>query len=151
MKIEEKSIVNAPIQNTWDFLLNPEKLASCVPGCENVEVLDNNSYVVTEAIKVGPISARFKLQVTIVEMTPPNYLFATMTGKDSRTTSLLNAKTAINLERISDSETQVDYILDVALTGVLGKFGEGVMRRKADDLAEKFAGNIRAGLKCSTK
>ena len=150
MKIEGKSIIKAPIQDTWDFLLDPQKLASCVPGCENVVVRGDNSYVVTEVVKVGPISARFNLQVTIVEITPPHYLFATMEGKDSRTASLINAKITINLERLSDGETQVNYILDVTLTGALGRFGEGIVRRKADSLAEKFTENLRSQLERST-
>ena len=146
MKIEGKSIIKVPIQDMWDFLLDPQKLASCVPGCENVVTLEDNSYMVTEVVKVGPISARFNLKVTIVEMTPPNYLFATVEGKDSKTASFINTKTTINLERISDSETQVNYVLDVTLTGVLGRFGEGIVRRKADSLAEKFTENLRSQL-----
>ena len=146
MKIEGKLLIKAPIQDVRDFLLDPQKLAPCVPGCENVVTLADNSYMVTEAVKIGPISASFNLKVTIVEMTPPRCLFITLEGKDFKTASLINTKTTINLERISDSETQVNYVLDVALSGVLGKFGEGIMRRKAHSLAEKFTENLRAQL-----
>ncbi len=150
MNIEGQAIVKAPIQDIWDFLVDPRKLASCVPGCENVVALENNSYKVTEAIKIGPISVRFKLKVTIVETTPPRYLFATIEGKDSKTASFINAKITIKAERIADSETKVKYILDVTLVGVLGKFGEGIIRRKANSLAEKFTENIRAQLESSS-
>jgi len=146
LRIEEKSIVKAPIQDTWNFLLDPQKLAFCVPGCEKVEVLGKDSYLVTETVRIGPISARFTLKVTIMEMTPPNYLFATIEGKDSKTGSPLNAKIIINLRPISDSETEVNHILDAALSGFLGKFGEGILRKKADSLTEKFAEKIKSQL-----
>lgn len=146
MKIEEKSIVKAPTQNIWDFLLDPHKLASCVPGCEKVEILGDNSYLVTEALKVGPISAKFNLKVGITEMTPPNHLSAIVEGPDSKTGSRLNAKIVINLEPISNGQTQVNYMLDVSLGGILGKLGMGVIKRKADSLAERFAQEIRAKL-----
>lgn len=146
MKIEEQSVLKAPIKKVWDFLLDFQKLASCVPGCEKVEAIGGNSYIVTEAVKIGPVSAKFSAKVTIVEMKPPTYLLATMEGKDAKTSSFLNARTTINLKSISDNETQADYVLDVALSGLLGKFGEGLMRKKANSLAEEFTKNIRAQL-----
>ncbi|MFC2047477.1 CoxG family protein [Chloroflexota bacterium] len=146
MKVEEKSIVKAPIQDIWDFLLDPNRLAFCVPGCEKVEILGDNSYLVTEVLKVGPIAARFNLKVSITEMTSPSFLSATIEGTDSKTYSRLKARIVINLEPISGSETQVNHMVDVALGGILGKFGEGVIRRKADSLTEEFAGKIRAKL-----
>ena len=151
MRIEVKSIIKAPIQNVWDFLLDPQKLASCVPGCENVLSLDENSYMVIEAVKVGPISAKFNLKVTIVEMTPPHHLRVTIEGKDAKTTSLVNTKVWINLEQSDNGEAHLNYTLDVALTGILGKFGGGILRKKADSLAEEFAVNIRSHLEYETR
>lgn len=151
MKINENSTVKAPIQDVWDFLLDPQKLGSCVPGCEKVEPIDENSYLVTEAVKVGPISAKFVLKATIMEIKPPNYVHATLVGKDAKTASHFNTKALINLKSISNNETEIEYDMDVTLGGVLGKFGEGVIRRKAKSQAETFATNIRAALEDSPK
>lgn len=151
MKISEKSTVKAPIQKVWDFLLDPQKMGSCVPGCEKVETIDANSYLVTEAVNVGPISARFDLKVTILEMNPPNRVLVSLVGKDSKTASHFNTKATIKLKSISSNETEIDYEMEVTLGGVLGKFGEGVVRRKADSQAETFAKNIRAALEESAK
>ena len=151
MKINEKSTVKAPIQEVWDFLLDPQKLGSCVPGCEKVETIDDSSYMVTEAVKVGPISARFDLKVTLLEMNPPNHVLVSLVGKDAKTASHFNTRATVNLQSISSDETEIDFEMEVTLGGVLGKFGEGVIRRKADSQAETFARNIRAGLEESGK
>ncbi|MBI4284365.1 MAG: hypothetical protein HY670_00475 [Chloroflexi bacterium] len=149
MRLEGAAVIKAPAQSLWDFLLDPQKLVTCVPGCENMTPLGESTYEVTEAVQIGPVSARFKLGIAIVEMTEPVHLFATITGKDFKTASQLNIKTTVDLRGSGEGETQVSYVMDVALAGILARFGEGVVRRKASDLAEKFTENLRLKLENS--
>ena len=144
MKIEETNIVRAPIQDMWDFLLDLEKVAFCVPGCEKVEPLGNNSYLVGAAVKIGPIASKFSLKITIVEMRAPNYLLVAMEGDDAKTRSRVNAKITMNLESISENEARVNHMIEVVLRGILGKYGEGIIKRKADSLGKVFAEKLRA-------
>jgi carbon monoxide dehydrogenase subunit G len=44
MLIEGKFTLQAPIQEVWNFLLEPETLASCVPGAEKMEAIDDKTY-----------------------------------------------------------------------------------------------------------
>jgi carbon monoxide dehydrogenase subunit G len=44
MLIEGKFTLKAPIKKVWDFLLEPETLASCIPGAEKVEAIDDKNY-----------------------------------------------------------------------------------------------------------
>ena len=37
MKMDGEKIINAPKQEVWDALNNPEKLKLAIPGAENVE------------------------------------------------------------------------------------------------------------------
>jgi hypothetical protein len=137
--IEEKFSVKAPIGKVWDFLLNAHQLASCVPGCEGVEVIDENTYLTSIRAKVGPISARFKIRLTINEREPPHRLLTTGKGEDSKMASSLLSKNEIRLHSISGEETEIHYRSDVSVLGALGKFGEGIMRKKAKEVAEQFA------------
>lgn len=146
MRIEDKSVVKASIDTVWNFLLDPQKLAACVPGVETVEDLGDNCYLACQQVKIGPISTTFNLKVVIAEMTPPTYLLATMEGKDTKTGSPMNAKVIINVESVSDTETVVNHALEIILSGVLGKFGEGILRKKADSVAEQFAHKLRSQL-----
>ena len=40
MKMDGEKIINAPKQEVWDALNNPEKLKLAIPGAENVEKKD---------------------------------------------------------------------------------------------------------------
>ena len=59
MKMDGEKIINAPKQEVWDALNNPEKLKLAIPGAENVEKKDENNLTATVKTKIGPISAKF--------------------------------------------------------------------------------------------
>lgn len=71
MLIEEKFVVLAPIQRVWDFMMEPEKITSCIPGCEKIIVRDEKNYFAAVKAEVGPISVRFEFNTEIVEIAPP--------------------------------------------------------------------------------
>jgi len=143
MLIEETFSVRAPIKKVWDFLLDANQLASCVPGCEGVETLDEKTYLTTVKAKVGPISARFKIRLTIIEKDPPNRLLTTGKGEDSKMASSLVSKNEIRLNFLSEGETEIHYRSDISVLGTLGKFGEGIMRKKAKEIGEQFVSALR--------
>ena len=144
MLIEERFSVKAPIGKVWDFLLDPHKLAACVPGCEGVEVLDENTYLTSVKAKVGPISARFKIRLTINEKDPPYRLVTTGKGEDSGMASSLLSKNEIRLQSLSEGETEIHYRSDISVLGTLGRFGEGIMRKKAKEVGEQFAQTLKS-------
>ena len=49
----------------------------------------------------------------------------------------------------ADGGTDVSYSSDVSITGRLGKFGLGVMRKKADQIIKQFAQNVSRELEKS--
>ena len=55
MKMDGEKIINAPKQEVWDALNNPEKLKLAIPGAENVEKKDENNLTATVKTKIGPI------------------------------------------------------------------------------------------------
>ena len=51
----------------------------------------------------------------------------------------------VTLEPTADG-TLVRYRSDVSVTGRLGRFALGMMKKKAQNLGDEFAGNLRARL-----
>lgn len=146
MQIEERFVIDAPVERVWDFLLDTQSVAGCVPGCEAVESSGENSYTARMKVKIGPISANFELQIDIAEMNPPTMLRSAIKGKDSKVASSLNASTLLQLVAIDSGGTEMHYKTDVSVFGRLGTFGEGVMKKKAKEYGEMFARSIREQL-----
>ena len=139
MQVEERFVVDAPVERVWSFLLDTQAVAACIPGCESVQQSGENSYEATMKVKVGPIAANFQLQIDVTEMSPPTKLKSVIKGKDSKVASSLNAANTLELLDLGSEKTELSYRTDVSVFGRLGKFGEGIMREKAKEYGERFA------------
>ena len=62
---EEEFTVSAAPEAVWDFLLDPQRVAPCLPGCESVEIEDATTYRVRLTVKVGFLSTTQNLKVEI--------------------------------------------------------------------------------------
>ena len=142
-EIIEKFVVKGAIQDVWNFMMDAVKLASFIPGCKHIDVVDDKNFDVQMEVKVGPISAKPKLRITITELDPPHRLESIGRGVDTEKQSNFNLKNTLSLTPLSDRETEVLYKTEVSITGVLGKFGWGIMKSKAKRMAEEFADNMK--------
>lgn len=148
MLLEGKfTLEKAPIQEVWDFLLKPETLASCVPGAEKMEAIDDKTYESIVRQKVGPISVRFKFTTTLAEIDPPRYLKAVGRGADIGKAGTFTQETTVNLTELSGDSVEVSYHSNVSLVGRLATFGERIMRAKAKELEKEFTQNLQDKLK----
>jgi carbon monoxide dehydrogenase subunit G len=150
MLMEGKFTLKAPIQEVWDFLLKPETLASCIPGAEKMEAIDDKTYESVVKQKVGPISVKFKFTTTITEVDPPRHLKAVGRGEDIAKAGTFSQETTVDLTEVSKDEVEVSYKSNVSLVGRLATFGERIMRAKAKSVGEEFTRNLQEKLKSRT-
>ncbi|MBL7124816.1 MAG: carbon monoxide dehydrogenase subunit G [Dehalococcoidales bacterium] len=150
MLIEGKFTLRAPIQEVWDFLLAPGTLASCIPGAEKVEAIDDKTYESVVKQKVGPISVRLKFTTTLTDIDPPRHLKAIGRGADIGKAGIFTQETTVDLTKISKDEVEVSYSSNVSITGRLATFGERIMRAKAKTAGEEFTKNLQEKLKSRT-
>ena len=146
MRVEEKFRVKASIDRVWQFLLDPERIGPCIPGCENVEVVGENVYESKVKVKVGFISLTIKSTTTITEVDPPRHLRSVTEGQDALKAGTIHQETVVDLTEISEKEVEVLYSANTRVVGKLATFGEKIMRGKAKSLGEQFAKNIQASL-----
>ena len=128
MIIEGEFHVTASIQQTWDFLTNIQKVASCVPSFEKVEVFDDKNFTITVSQKVGPFSVTFETQTNFTEVTPPTRLVAFGKGKDTKMGSSFGLTNQMDLIVVSEKETLVKYKADVKINGRLASVGQSLIK-----------------------
>ena len=73
IKIEKTFQVNEPIDQVWNFLSDPRKVASCVPGAEITEAVAERTYKGSIRVQVGPSVTDYKGQVQIVRLDAQNH------------------------------------------------------------------------------
>jgi carbon monoxide dehydrogenase subunit G len=147
MLMEGKFTLQAPMQEVWDFLLEPETLASCIPGAEKMEAIDAKTYESVVKQKVGPISVRLKFTTTLTEIEPPRHVKAVGRGADIGKAGTFTQETTVNLTEISKDSVEISYSSNVSLVGRLATFGERIMRAKAKEVGEEFTKNLQERLK----
>jgi carbon monoxide dehydrogenase subunit G len=147
MLIEGKFTLKAPIQDVWNSLLDPGTLASCIPGTERIEAIDDKTYETVVKQKVGPISVRLKFTTNLTEVEPPRYLKAVGRGADITKAGTFTQETTVNLTEVSEDEVELSYRSNVSLVGRLATFGERIMRAKAKSVGDEFTRNLQEKLK----
>jgi uncharacterized protein len=146
MVIEEKFVVKTSIQKVWDFLMNPEELSSCIPGCEKMETIGERNYLSVVKVRVGPLSAKFAFNTEITELEPPFHLKSVGKGEDKRRMGNFRHETVVDFKEVSINETEISYRSDIDVVGKLATFGERVMRGKAKQLGQDFVSSVKKKL-----
>ena len=147
MKIEGKFTMKAPIQKVWDFLLAPGTLASCIPGAEKMEPVDDKTWEGTVKQRVGPIRVKLNFTQTLTELDPPKHVKAVGRGSAAGGAGTFSQETIVDLKEIGGGEVEIAYSSKVSLVGRLATFGERIMRAKVNKVGEQFIQNLQDKLK----
>ena len=70
MELQGERTIPAPRARTWEALNDPEVLKACITGCESLEREGDNGLLALVAVKVGPVSARFKAKLQLNDVVP---------------------------------------------------------------------------------
>lgn len=138
MKIENRFSVNAPVEDAWKVILDLERVAPCLPGAA-IEEAAGDEYQGTMAVKLGPISARYRGTVKIEEADETNHrVVLRATGNETRGQG--SASAAITSSMSEDNgTTNVLVETDIEVTGKVAQFGRGIMQDVASELMGRFA------------
>lgn len=146
MILDGKIDLDVPVQKAWDFLIDINKFSTCLPGIDEVKQVDDKTFDGIISATVGPISGKFNFRSTIVESNPPAQMVVRTEGTDSVTKSAVNADMTVDLRRISDAKSQMDYKADVKIKGRLGILGDMVLRATATLILQEFTKRLHKGL-----
>jgi len=149
LKIEGSFVVDAPRETVWRYITDPEHVGPSLPGCEEIEVISPELYKATVKVGVGPIKARFKLDVEITEERFPEFVETLTRGEEGGRASSVTAHNELRLTDLEDGSTEVSYLSDVNIVGRLGKFGLGVMKKIANKLGKQFAATLTERIKAA--
>lgn len=144
LNIQGRYELEAPTQEAWAMILNPEVLRECIPGCSDLEADSETSYRATVTVKVGPIKATFKGRVELSEIDEPHSLRLSGAGEGG---VVGNAKGTSRIE-LTPGELPntciLEYDADVAIGGKLAQLGSRLIEGVARKLADQFFGKLAA-------
>src|SRR5215471_15333127 len=133
MTFTQTCTITARRDVVWDFLLQAENVARCLPGVEAFKQIDQDNYEGTLRLKIGPIA--LALQGTLqVEARDRAQWHGAMRAdaKDRRLGGGVRARLGMDLLDKGAAETEMRVMLEAHVLGKIGEFGQPVMRKKAD-------------------
>lgn len=139
-------MVKAARERVWAAITDPSVVAPCVPGCQGVTVISPTLYKAKIRVQLGVIKADFNVEVELTEQSPPEQMRSRTRGEEGSRASSISAENTLRLVELSASETDVTYSSEVSVVGRLGKFGLGVMKKKAEALGRDFAAAFKSRL-----
>jgi carbon monoxide dehydrogenase subunit G len=148
MQLEHQLSVPAPIDVVWPAVLNPERVAPCVPGATLTGV-DGNSFTGTVKVKVGPITLLYKGTGTFTE-TDEQARRAVLkaSAKDTRGNGTVSATVTLTLTPDGDRTSGV-VATDLSITGKPAQFGRGMIADVGGKIIEQFSACLSEKLAAS--
>jgi carbon monoxide dehydrogenase subunit G len=138
VQLEHQLSIPAPIDVVWPALLDPERVAPCVPGATLTGV-DGDSFTGTVKVKVGPITLLYKGPGTFTEQDEQaRRAVLKASAKDTRGNGTVNATVTLTLAEEGDRTSGV-VATDLSITGKPAQFGRGMIADVGGKIIEQFA------------
>ncbi|ONI90534.1 carbon monoxide dehydrogenase [Saccharothrix sp. ALI-22-I] len=138
MKLEHRFTVPAPVPDVWTALLDPERVAPCMPGATLTEV-EGQRFTGTVKVKLGPVTLLYKGTgefTSVDERVHAAVLKAS--GKDTRGNGTASATVSVALTSGSDG-TEVYVVTDMNITGRPAQLGRGLISEVSGRIINEFA------------
>ncbi|MEK6719562.1 MAG: carbon monoxide dehydrogenase subunit G [Chloroflexota bacterium] len=136
--------IDAPRARTWAFLIDPDKVSSCGPGVESVEIIDAANFKVRAKVGVGFISAKFVVNMTFAELTAPDKAVIKASGQAPG--SAVDAVGSMLLSGPPEGPTTMDWSAEVDISGSLAGVGARLMEGTANKIVGQTFDCIKAKL-----
>jgi uncharacterized protein len=145
VKLEHTFAVPADLDTVWAAVLDPERVAPCMPGASLSEV-DGDTFKGTVKVKVGPISLQYKGSGEFLEKDEAaRKVVIKASGKDTRGNGTAAATVTVTL-RADGEKTAGTVDTDLAITGKPAQFGRGLISEVGGKILDSFAACLASKL-----
>ena len=136
MELSDEIIINAPKEQVYAALNNPEVLKQCIPGCEELIKHSDTELEAKVVLKIGPVKAKFTGNVTLDQTGAPESF--SLTGKgNGGAAGFAKGGADVTLVEQGD-DTLLKHTAKAEIGGKLAQLGSRLIVGTAKKLASKF-------------
>jgi uncharacterized protein len=136
MELSDEIMINAPKEQVYAALNDPEILKQCIPGCEELIKHSDTELEAKVVLKVGPVKARFSGDVQLDTAGAPDAFSLTGRGNGG---AAGHAKGGADVTLTADGGTTIlRYEAKADIGGKLAQLGSRLIQGTAKKLAIKF-------------
>src|SRR5438105_8091201 len=136
MQLVGERLIPTHLDRTWAALNDPEILKSCIAGCESLERTGDNAFAALVAVKVGPVSARFKGSLQMTNVQPPTGYTIVFEGQGGAA-GFGKGSADVTLTSEGDA-TRLRYSAQAQVGGKIAQIGSRLVDATAGKLTDDF-------------
>ncbi len=146
-EISQSFTLRAPIADVWDFLIDPNRVAACLPGAAITGREGPDTYAGTMKVKVGPVASSYKGKLSFTLLDREEWTAQlTASGQDVKGKGGADMTMTSRLTELPDGETEISITSQVNITGILAQLGRGMIQEVSDQMFQQFSAAMRAEL-----
>lgn len=137
MQFEGKTTINAPQQQVWEFLTDPDQVSLCAPGLESMEVLSpDEKFRAVASVGLGSMKVRFATDVEWIALDAPSH--AKMRAHGKAPGSTVDATAEMELQVVNDQTTELIWTAVVTIQGTIASLASRLMGSVTERLTGEF-------------
>ena len=137
MELHGDRLSPAPIGTTWEALNDPETLKRCIAGCESLERTGEDAYTAVVALKIGPVSARFKGNLKMTDVVAPTGYTINFDGQGG-VAGFGRGSAEVHLAPEGERATRLVYDAKAQVGGKMAQIGSRLIDAAAGKITEDF-------------
>ena len=143
IQIEETFPIAVPVETVWQFLLDPHRVVSSMPGAELEEVVDDRTFNGAVKIKLGAITTRYLGRVQLTEVDDQAHRVCMLAEGREKGGGTAKATVTSELRALPGGHTEVFISAQVDLTGRVMQIGRGMIQGVSKQLFGEFIARTR--------
>src|SRR5258707_2687330 len=145
MELKGERLIRAPLDKPWAALNDPAVLKGCIAGCESLERSGDGAFQALVAVKVGPVSAKFKGNLKMTDVKAPNSYTINFDGQGG-VAGFGKGSAEVSLAA-EGAQTRLSYVARAQVGGKMAQVGSRLIDAAAGKIAEDFFTAFVAALK----
>jgi hypothetical protein len=137
MELTGERLIPADRATTWAAINDPAILKDCIAGCESLERTGDDGFAAVVALRVGPVSAKFKGTLRLLDVRPPEHCTLQFEAQGGAA-GFGKGSADVDLSDAGPGRTMLRYASRATVGGKMAQIGSRLVDAAAAKLAEDF-------------
>lgn len=135
--------VKSSRKEVYDFVTDPEKLSSCIPGFKSMDVKGPDEFSIVVKMGIAFIKGDFKIDMKMLDKVENEHAKVSGSGKGLGGSIDLNAVFDLTEK---DGMTVMNWSASALVGGKLASMGQRVMNRQAEKMIKQMFDSLKENL-----
>ncbi|GAX90026.1 SRPBCC family protein [Effusibacillus lacus] len=138
--------LNAPIEQVWQKLMDPEVLTECILGCKHLDLIEEGKYRADLSIGIAAVKGKYDATISLVDVQAPESYKLVVHGEGAP--GFVDAEGIIRLTPVEEGKTALAYNYTAEVGGKVAAIGQrmlgGVAKIVINDFFKKIKKEIES-------